>query len=215
MIQRVHAALSVLIMLAALAVGVPVGVSYFKAQAEAEAYQQRLTDLASQHRDLVARYNEAITRTAVTELRVKDGKLDVVVMSAAGELRRIETPYDPAGEIYVDYVIRDGRLWIRRVFDGNTPPRDATVIDPDLVDMDWQARGLNHGKAVYRSLGEGRWVVTVTGDGSLGLRQAGSAEQLELMPSPPLGEYPPAEDTSADATRPLGTFDYLRALPRE
>jgi len=200
-------------MLAALAVAVPVGMRYVKARAEAKAYQQRLTDLATSHRALVQRYNEAITRTAVTELRVEGGRLDVVVMSAAGELRRIETPYDPSGEIYVDYVIRDGRLWIRRVFDGNTPPRNATVIDPELVDLDWEANNLNHGKAVYRSLSEGRWVVTVTGDGSLGLRRASDADELPLMPAPPLGEYPPSEDASQNAGKPLGTFDYLRALP--
>jgi len=212
MIQRIHAGLSIVVMLAALAVGLPLGMRYFQARAESRIYQQRLTDLAQDHSDLVQQYNQAITRTAVTELRVKDGRLDVVVMSAAGELKRIATPYDPTGEIYVDYVVRDGRLWIRRVFDSDTAPKDATVIDPQLVDLDWDADGLNHGKAVYRSLAEGRWVVTVTGDGSLGLRQARPADELQLMPAP-LGEFTPAQDSSPDATRPVKAFDYFKALP--
>jgi len=50
---------------------------------------------------------------------------------------------------------------------------DALVnVDPNLAEVDWNRVGHHSGKAVYRSLTEGRWLVTVTGDGSLGLVKA-------------------------------------------
>ena len=66
----------------------------------------------------------------------------------------IPTALGPAAEIYVDYVVRDGRLWIRRVFDSETPPATAVVVDPALADIEWSAEGEAYGKAAYRALGE-------------------------------------------------------------
>ena len=98
------------------------GYRYLRADVEAEVYRDRLRALAEEYESLRGTYNEAVRRTAVTELLVHDGRLRVRVRSVAGVLREIETPFDPRQEVYVDYVVMDGRLWIRRVFDAWTPP---------------------------------------------------------------------------------------------
>lgn len=160
-----------------------VGYRYIEQQTRADRAIAQLDAVTHDYERLRVSYNDLVRRTAVTELIVEDGKLAVAIRTAEGELKRIETPYDPAGEIYVDYLVLDGRLWIRRVFDDKTTPRDATVITPTLSDVDWSAKHVQLGKAVYRSLTEGRWTITVTGDGSLGLDRTPD-------PAPPL-EAPP------------------------
>ena len=160
-----------------------VGSRYIEQQTRADRAIAKLDAVTHDYERLRLTYNDLVRRTAVTELIVEDGKLSVAIRTAEGELKRIDTPYDPAGEIYVDYLVLDGRLWIRRVFDDNTTPRDATVINPTLSDIDWAAKHVQLGKAVYRSLSEGRWTITVTGDGSLGLDRTPD-------PAPPL-ESPP------------------------
>ena len=84
------------------------------ARLEANVYRVRLAALRDDFMLLRGRYESLIRETAVTELVVEDGALAVSIRTAEGELRRIETPYDPTAEIYVDYVVIDGRLWIRR-----------------------------------------------------------------------------------------------------
>jgi hypothetical protein len=98
-----------------------------------------------------------------------EGTLSVVIRTADGDTQVLNSPFDPSQEIYVAYVVSNGRLWIRRVFDESTPPGQDMVIDPRFTDVDWSADEKSHGKAAYRALGEGHWVVDVTGDGSLGL----------------------------------------------
>ncbi len=157
-----------------------------------DALQERHADLQRVHEDLRNTYNEAIAKTAVTELLVEDGTLCVTIRTAEGVDRTIPTPFNPAKEIYVDYVVLDGRLWIRRVFDQDTPPGRGLVIDPTQADVDWSDPRLRHGNAVYRSLSEGRWIVTVTGDGSLGLVKSDDAIP-SLSPPPPVRDYEPLE----------------------
>lgn len=176
----------------AVAIGAAIlGYHYIRAGAAADIYRTRLTELADEYEGLRTTYNEAVRKSAVTELAVEDGRLSVLVVTEAGVLRRVETPYDPGGEIYVDYIVRDSRLWIRRVFDADTPPSQGVVIDPDLGPILWgegdgQAR---MGKAVYRQLGEGRWVVSVTGSGSLGLVQVAETAAVDLEPTPEIADY--------------------------
>src|SRR5262249_20783722 len=130
-------------------------------------------------------------------------RLSVAIRDAAGAARVIETPFDPSHEIYVDYAVLDGRLWIRRVFDDRTPPGEGVLVDPQLAQVDWDARGGAYGKATYRSLGPGRWVVSVSGDGSLGLVRVPDGEPTELAPPPPVRSYEPVEDARHDALREL------------
>lgn len=178
----------------------------------AEVYRERLRAMAAEHRQLVEQYNQAVRRTAVTELRVTGGRLDVVIRTLDGLEGIIATPFDPAGEIYVDFVVRDGRLWIRRVFDASTPPARGVLIDPDLLAVDWDAPGARFGKAIYRSLSEGRWIVSVSGDGSLTLAKAVGDAPVLLTPAPPVHEFAEIErqvDRQIDAIR---TGQLLRRL---
>lgn len=183
--------ISTSIMLAVIAAAGILGYQYIRAGAAADIYRTRLATLADEYEGLRTTYNEAVRKSAVTELQVEDGKLSVLVVSETGILRRIETPYDPAGEVYVDYIVRDSRLWIRRVFDANTPPSQGVVIDPGIGPVLWgegdgQAR---MGKAVYRQLGEGRWVISVTGSGALGLVQVAETAKVQLTPSPKIADF--------------------------
>lgn len=165
------------------------GYQYLRAGAAADIYRTRLTQLADDYEGLRTTYNEAVQKTAVTELVVRDGRLTVQVVAENSVLRRIETPYDPAGEIYVDYIVREGRLWIRRVFDADTPPSQGVVIDPLLEAVAWGEGDAEVGKAVYRALDEGRWVVSVTGSGSLGLVRVADDAEVELRQRPRVAEY--------------------------
>lgn len=184
-----------------------------RSQIAGEVYRQRLVALHDDYENLRHRYNEAVRKTAVTELLVRDGKVSVVVRDAAGEIATIETPFDPTNEIYVDYVVVDGRLWIRRVFDDLTPPSEGVLVDPALGNVDWDAAGAVHGKAAYRTLSEGRWIVTVTGDGSLGLAKCDECGPIELAAAPKVREYAPVEEAAA-AVEAIGPTDVLRAVVR-
>lgn len=181
--------ISTAITLAVVAIAGVLGYQYLRAGAAAEIYRTRLTTLAREYEDLRETYNDAVRRSAVTELVVAGGRLSVLVVSDAGVLRRVETPYDPADEIYVDYIVRDGRLWIRRVFDADTPPSQGVVIDPMLEAVAWGQGEAEVGKAVYRALDEGRWVVSVTGSGSLGLVKVSSNAEVKLSRSPQVADF--------------------------
>jgi len=158
----------------------------------ADVYRARLVQLADDYELLRATYNDAVRKTAVTELLVKDGTLSVVVRTAQGDVTTIPTHLDPSSEIYVDYVVLNGRLLIRRVFDSFTPPMSAVVIDDALADVNWNDPGASHGKAVYRQLRDGRWVINVSGNGSLGLARAGDIDATDpatLTPAPPVRSF--------------------------
>lgn len=176
-----------------------------------DVYKDRLREVSGEFRALRAQYNEAVKRTAVTELVVEDQSLSVRVRSAAGVERVIETPYDPSGEIYVDYVVLDGRVWMRRVFDAKTAPSEGTLIDPALSEIDWEREGARFGKTVYRSLGEGRWVISVSGDGSLGIGPGGP-EPIELGSAPEVGEFEEMEQDLDDEVSGIGLGEVFRRL---
>ncbi|MBW2286446.1 MAG: hypothetical protein JRG80_02505 [Deltaproteobacteria bacterium] len=186
-----------------------------EASLAADVYRERLMELSADYEQLRGRYDEAVRRTAVTELVVADGKLSVVIRTAEGELKSFESPFDPSREIYVDYVVRDGRLWIRRLFDDRTPPGEGMSIDPRLIDVDWETVGEGYGKAAYRALGEGRWVVEVTGDGSLGLARRDPEEVVELAPPPPVREYEPVAETVESVLGSIRASEAFRALARQ
>ncbi len=180
----VGGALTVLALLASI-----FGYRVLEADIAAAVYRDRLASLGRDYDTLVAQYNDAVKRTAVTELLVANGELSVVIRSRDGVEKTIPTRLDPDAEIYVDYVVLDGRLWIRRVFDSYTPPSSGVVIDPQVESVDWSDPRLTFGKAVYRALTDGRWVVTVSGDGSLGLAKAPEGAQRE-----PLADRPAVRD---------------------
>lgn len=188
------------------------GYRLVEANLRADIYRDRLTSLAADYDTLRATYNQAVRRTAVTELVVENGKLCVSIRNAEGVVKSIPTPFDPAGEIYVDYVVLDGRLWVRRVFDAKTPPSQGVLIDPNLAEVSWDDQGATHGKAVYRQLGEGRWIVSVTGDGSLGLARSTRTAPTDLTTTPPVRDYEPiSEQAKLEADR-IGPGDVVKRL---
>lgn len=187
------------------------GYNYIRADLAADIYRRRLSELAGNYETLRLTYNEAVRKTAVTELVVKDGRLSVLIRNAAGLVEEIATPFDPAHEIYVDYVVLDGRLWIRRVFDSRTPPGEGLVVDPAMGDIDWQSPRAAFGKAVYRRLDPGRWIITVTGDGSLGLAKA-PANAGPLERAPEIREYEQATRQADDVAKAVGMADVIQRL---
>ncbi|MEX0655508.1 MAG: hypothetical protein WD534_06050 [Phycisphaeraceae bacterium] len=199
-------------LVAVLGVAGYAGFRLAQAQLAAEVYRHRLTELSSQYEQLRGQYNEAVRRTAVTELVVEDGALSVHIRTAEGLLKTIPTELDPRREVYVDYVVVDGRLWIRRVFDDTTPPTRGVVIDPSLGQVDWDAPNVSHGKAVYRRLEEGRWIVTVTGGGALGLTPVEGDEPVELAPPPAVRDYEQVEAEVRDRLDEVSTGDVVRQL---
>jgi len=157
-------------------------------------YRDRLRELSTEHAELRDRYNAAVRKTAVTELVVAEGRITVALRTVEGVIETIETPFSPDSEIYVDYVVADGRLWVRRIFDAETPPNRALVLDPKWGEVDWELAEVRYGKAVYRDLSDGRWVVTVTGDGSLGLARRDGEAPLQLSPPPRVQDYPELQE---------------------
>ena len=184
-----------------------------RARLSDEILRHRLELLAADYEALRERYGAVIARTAVTELRVADGHLSVVVRSLDGVLHEIETPYDPTQEIYVDYAVLDGRLFVRRVFAEDVPPREGVLVDPALLAIDWDDVRAGHGKAAYRTLGEGRWIVTVTGGGALGLAPAPDAPP-ELSPPPRLRRFEPVESRVEARLAEVDVAEVWRALRR-
>ena len=193
-------------------VGLSVTARLTRAQIKAEIYRGQLEELAGSYAELTDLYNTAVRRTAVTDLIVQGDDLRVRIRDASGAERIIQTPFDPSGEIYVDFVVVNGRLWLRRVFDRHTPPSEALVIDPSADDPDWGASEASVGKAVYRSLADGVWTVTVTGDGSLGLRRSDGREPVLLTYAPEIRDFEEME-RDAEAAQPRVTLSaFLRAM---
>ena len=183
-------------------------------QIEADVYRDRLSEISQDLAELRSQFNEVVRKTAVTELWVEGDELSVTIRAADGSRKTLLTPFDPRSEIYVDYVVVNGRLWIRRVFDESTAPDRGMLIDPELADIDWSDEGASHGKATYRALHDGRWVVSVTGDGSLGLAPAVEGEPTQLSPPPPVRDYAPVAEHVAAALRDLSPEEIAVALVR-
>lgn len=167
---------------------------FVRADLRAEIYKERLESLAEEFESLSTAYNQAVMRTAVTELIVsKDNQLSVRVRDASGVTSEIPTRFNPSEEIYIDYVIANSRLLVRRVFDAHTPPVEGLLLDETLETLGWSDRNasVSYGKAVYRELSPGRWVVSVSGDGSLGLSKLNLTEEdsPELTYAPALGDF--------------------------
>ena len=205
MLWRTGAALPWVVVLGAVGVA---AWQFGRERVAAEVYRARSERLADDFNRLRENYHRAIARTAITALVVEDGRVFVETRHADGTVVRRQTPFHAAREIFVDYAVVAGRIRIRRVFDAATPAADAFVLDAGLAEIDWQ--GADHGKAVYRRLAEGRWEVTVTGNGALGLRRA-EAGELEALPQ--LEAFEAAEaPAEAGGVRPGEVVAYWRDL---
>ncbi|MFA7235721.1 MAG: hypothetical protein WC058_02560 [Phycisphaeraceae bacterium] len=198
-----------------ITLAVVVGYRLIESRIAVGVYRDRLVSISEDYEHLRGQYNLAVRRTAVTELRVSaDGRhLSVNIRTIDGQSRAIDTPFDPSREIFCDYVLTDGRLWIRRVYDDRTSPRDGLLIDPTLTDIDWNNNpAARYGKVVYRALGPGRWIVTVTGDGSLGLSQQTGDEPATLRPPPAVRDFNELEKQIDRRLDKITTSDVLHHL---
>jgi len=211
MAKRVFLPLTVIALgLASLA-----GYQWAKANVAQDIYRDRLVGLQAEYQHLAKQYNTAITPRPVTELLVEDGKVCVLVRKGDGELVRVPTPFNGwANDVYVDYVLADGRLLIRRVFEINNGQDTSkpVQVDADLVDVQW-GDAVPFGKAIYRSkMEDGRWVVSVTGDGSLTLKRIGDEEQVELETQPKVQAFAPVDERADDAVQHIGVGDVWQYL---
>jgi len=186
-----------------------VGYHLAESKVTVDIYRDRLQTLSGEYDSLIDQYNEAVRKTAVTELIVEGDSLSVAIRRADGQEQVIDTPFDPSAEIFCDYVLLDGRLWIRRIYDDATPPSKGLVVDPAVNYVDWDAPGAKYGNAVYRSLTEGRWIVTVTGDGSLGLVKIDGAQRPRLSPAPVVRDYEEIEKQIRNEVDSIGFTDVI------
>lgn len=188
------------------------GYQLLRADLAAQVYRDRLEGLAGEYEQLRGQFNEVVAKTAVTELLVKDNAVTVRIGSAAGTVETIETPFTAESELHVDYVVIDGRLLIRRLYDEQTPPSEALVIDPALAEIDWEAPGARFGTTIYRTVGEGRWVISVSANGALDLSRAGDADVVELAEAPPVREYDELEAEAKAKIGDIGPGEVFRRL---
>jgi hypothetical protein len=187
------------------------GYQWLESRYAAEIYRDQLVELNDDYHDLAEDYNQAVTRTAVTELVVDGDRVRVTVRTADGRVETHPVSADPSLPIYVDYVVKDGRLLIRRVFDSSTAPDGGTPINSELLAIDWNDPAVKHGKAVYRELSNGRWIVTVSGDGSLGLSKVDQNTLVELTPAPSVAEFDPVDHAKQKIGR-VGPIELLGRL---
>lgn len=199
-----------------MALAAAAGYQWARAQVAQDIYRDRLVVLQDDYLALAERYNQAITPRPVTELLVEDGIVCVLVRQGNGELARIQTPFNAwEDELFVDYALVDGRLLIRRVFDEHTAARSdqTVVVDSDLLEVDWTDPTIPYGKAIYRSkMTDGRWVVSVTGDGSLGLKRVGDDEPVVLETQPKVQAFDPIEETADRDIQTIGIGDVWKHL---
>ena len=203
--------ISLILMLVLIAGAGTLGYQFLQSHFAADVYLDRLEDLQEEHTKLAGEYNKAVTRTAVTELVVAKPDLTVNVRTADGRVEAHPVQADLDYPVYVDYVLVDGRLLIRRVFDSQTRPDDGTVIDSDLINIDWNDPAVKSGQAAYRQLSDGRWIITVSGDGALALGKVDDAVQVELIRAPEVTEFDPVAEAKADVDR-IGPMEVVRRL---
>ena len=165
------------------------GFFWLREEVTSQIYRNKLEAMAAEYADLADHYNHAVRQSAITELEVTTDSVAVPIRTIDGEIKRIPTPYDPRREIFVDYLVGNGRIWIRRVFDQSTSPEKAMVIDPVWETVDWKNGGLSHGKVVYRSLQPGTWSIQVSGNGALSLEPAPESRPEALVAAPEIRSF--------------------------
>lgn len=155
-----------------------------------DIYRERLQEANERYARLASTYNDAVKKTAVTELIVyEDGSVCVAFVNEDGTEEIKQTPFKMGSVVYVDFIVEGNKAFFHRVFDEDTPPREALVINPMEKTFEW--RDGVRGKATFTKLKEpGRWTVTLTGGGSLDIARKPEGEQpTHLMPPPDVKDY--------------------------
>lgn len=183
------------------------GYFWMREEITSRIYRDKLDALASQYSALADQYNNAIRQSAITELEVTADSVAILIRTADGSVRRIPTPFRPDNELYVDYIVGNGRIWIRRVFDSSTSPGEAMVIDPVWTEVDWQSPEFSYGKAIYRTLQPGIWSIEVNGSGALTLERVDSSRVAVLQASPEIRTYEEMQIALDTEIRSIGLKD--------
>lgn len=165
------------------------GFFWLREEVTSQIYRNKLEAMAAEYAELADRYNHAVRQSAITELEVTTDTVAVLIRTIDGEVKRIPTPYNPREEIFVDYLVGNGRIWIRRVFDAGTAPQDGLVIDPVWEVVDWADTNLSYGKVVYRALAPGIWSIQVSGNGALSLEPATGSHPEALAAAPEIRSF--------------------------
>jgi len=184
-----------------------------------DIYRQRLEQLSANYQQLRGQYNEAVRKTAVTELVLNDGHLSVAVRTAAGVIETIPTNLDPNQEVHVEYLVQDGKLWIRRVYTLSTPDPGGrayaavAMINPRLADPPWSTDADLKGLSVFRkNLTPGRWVVTTTGNAALDLKKLPPGQELQLTSPPPVRDFPAMEEEIRAEVAKVDAWDIAKNI---
>lgn len=194
------------------------GYQWARSNVAQDIYRDRLIGLQDDYRALAQRYNQAVTPRPVTELLVEDGIVCLGVRKGDGELVRIPTDFDVRqNQVYVDYLIVDQRLLIRRAFEFhpvNAVPADKVVyVDQELLDIEWDPERIPYGKALScRGLEDGRYIISVTGDGSLGMKQIALDAAITLQTHPPLEEFHPVDEQTKSDIAAIGIGDVWKHM---
>ncbi len=184
----------------------------YSAKIAAGLYKSRLAELNGKYDQLRSRYNDAVKKTAITELTVKDGKLNVVIRTVEGIIKTVPTPYNPEKEIHVDYLVTKGRLWIRRIHDSSTPPDKALIIDPALGQIEWKDGDKDYGLVIYKVLSEGRWVVSATRNGALAMKKLPADVQVALASPPQIMDLEEIDTQVNNKLDSIGPIDVVKWL---
>lgn len=191
---------------------VGLGFMWVREEVTNRIYQEKLDQLAADYVALTTHYNDAVRRSAITELEVTADSLNVLIRTTDGQVQRIHTPYDPNREIYVDFLVGNGRIWIRRVFDDQTPPSEATLIDPVWDEVDWERPDLSYGKAIYRSLKPGLWSIQVSGSGALTLEPVSYSLAERLKTSPEVRSYEEIQISLEEEIKHISLKDFTDVI---
>ena len=93
------------------------------------------------------------------------------------------------------------------------------VLKAHRVRLEYTSRknlsSASHGKAAYRALSEGRWVVDVTGDGSLGLARRDPHERVNLSRPPPMRQFAPLDQAVQSRMGRVGLGEAIQAVARQ
>ena len=185
-------------------------------------YRQRLEEVSARYQELRGQYNEVVRKTAVTELVVDGGRVSVVVRTAAGIVETIPTHLNADQEVHVEYLVLDGKLWIRRVYTLSDPDSagqaaaSVAMINPSLAQPPWSTDSTLKGLSVFRkNLTPGRWVVTTTGNAALDLKKLPEGQCSQLASPPPVRDFPAMEAQIRDEVARLGVMDIARNILAE
>ena len=180
---------------------------WVREEAVSRIYREKLDSLSTDYANLARHYNHAVRQSALTELEVTPDSVDVLIRTIDGDIRRIPTPFDPQGEIYLDYLVGNGRIWMRRIFDASTPPAEGLLIDPLWNEVDWPRAGMQYGKAIYRSLEPGIWSIQVSGNGALSLLPVDRSRLQYLEANPQIRSYEEIQTEIDQEIREIGFAD--------